>query len=371
MKAKKSQLSKIQTTPYFPNEDDIWLNSNKIFDIVDNRSDFYTNLHRSDPNWKSKTTNINRLNLNDDPDTAGIPDLSKLMHRNVSQLAEQSTNSLSKTLKKQGLAPKKKFDSLDSFALPKISTQFISIEDYFMRHLILWKILFGIDTREKIEDAVQRSNPQFDPFTGKLVKFDGWSRMSVEVKKFHMHEIGKNLLGKNYPEKVVSEASYSIVELNSTLKREWESLREHDIVFLLSFEKEISADQESENTRQKVSVDQAKADESITEQDSSKMLLEELKKPKEKDERSDWELMARMKVETVKKTNYLSGDPRKVKCKEDFMKQYGIKAIRGAEIKAHYDEDRQKIMNLDWANKQKKAGGARGSSGKGFSRHLV
>lgn len=99
------------------------------------------------------------------------------------------------------------------------------------------------------------------------------------------------------------------------------------------------------------------------------MLLEELKKPKVVDERSDLELMAKMKIETVKKTGYLSGDPRKVKCKEDFLKQYGIKAIRGAEIRAHYDEDRQKIMNLDWANKQKKAGGARGSSGKGFSRH--
>jgi hypothetical protein len=265
LKAKKSQLSKIQSTPYFPNEDDIWLNSNKIFDIVDNRSDFYTNLHRSDPNWKSKTSNINRLNLNDDPDSAGIPDLKKVIHRNVQELTDQQGNFagdklLSKTLKKHNLNQRQKFNSLDSFALPKISTQFISIEDYFMRHLILWKILFGIDTREKIEDAVQRSNPQFDPFTGKLVKFDGWSRMSVEVKKFHMHEIGKNLLGKNYPEKVISEASYSIVELNSTLKREWESLREHDIVFLLSFEKEITADQESENTRQKVSVEQGKAD---------------------------------------------------------------------------------------------------------------
>ena len=63
--------------------------------------------------------------------------------------------------------------------------------------------------------------------------------MSVEVRNFSIHEVSRNKLGTTHPEKILAESTYSIVDLNSTLKKEWESLREHDIVFLLSFQKEI------------------------------------------------------------------------------------------------------------------------------------
>ena len=361
LKAKKSIYEKIKELPFFPNENDIWLYNNKIFDFVDNNSTYYSKLHEKRQEGLYGYSRF--VDSEKEKKSAAVPDL---------QEATTVQKSDKNTYKNTEI---NKFHSKESFALPKITIQFISIEDYFMRHYILWKILFAIDTREKVEDAVQRANPQFDPFTGKLHSFNGWSRMSVEVRNFSIHEVSRNKLGTTHPEKILAESTYSIVDLNSTLKKEWESLREHDIVFLLSFQKEIEKSH-------------AQTPESEAKKTSNKKQIEDLRNQRAteinkqnqerglstgKSENSGSLIMQNNSIssknieENLNKTNLISGDPKNIRSKEDFMKEYGLKAIRGAEIKIHYDEERIKIVDENYAKNMSR----KRLNAKGFSRHLV
>jgi intron-binding protein aquarius len=118
-----------------------------------------------------------------------------------------------------------------------------------LRHFYLWKHIFALEVREKIEEAVLKVKPVFDPISSIVKEFQGWSLMSLEIKDFTVFEIEKPKLGKVFPEKVLAEISYSIVEMNANVKKEWEKLKPHDVIFLVSF-KEKNSDNQIENELQ-------------------------------------------------------------------------------------------------------------------------
>lgn len=118
-----------------------------------------------------------------------------------------------------------------------------------MRHFYLWKHIFALEVREKIEESVLKVKPVFDPISGVVKDFEGWSLMSLEIKDFTVFEVEKPKLGKLFPEKVLAEVSYSIVEMNANVKKEWEKLKPHDVIFLIAF-KEKNTDFQIENELQ-------------------------------------------------------------------------------------------------------------------------
>lgn len=117
-----------------------------------------------------------------------------------------------------------------------------------------------------------------------------------------MHNVAPLSIGESAPKKVLAEANYSLVESQLSVKQFWESLREFDSVILLLFEKEIE-------------------DSKIQGDEDTAMSLEG----------------------GESETQDLSSE-------KNFLKKYGLKIIRGAELQTHYDAKRNKISSKDPKN---------------------
>ena len=80
-------------------------------------------------------------------------------------------------------------------------------------------------------------NPLYDHDNGIFKGFGGWSRMAVELKNFTMHEVKAPTVGSIVPASILAEVTYSTTGMQTYLRREWENLREYDVIFLVSFYK--------------------------------------------------------------------------------------------------------------------------------------
>ena len=137
-----------------------------------------------------------------------------------------------------------------SLPVPKLNLQFISFKDYLARNYTLFQLESAFEIRKEIEDIIPRTNPSFNTETGKFQGFQGWSRMAAEIKDFTIYEVGQPKVGSLYPSKVLAELRYSVATMPTYLKKEWESLKAHDVLMLVSFKKDEQAmETESEVTQ--------------------------------------------------------------------------------------------------------------------------
>ena len=65
--------------------------------------------------------------------------------------------------------------------------------------------------------------------------FEGWARMAQEIRKFKIQHVAQPYIGRREPKKVIAEIQYSVEKMSNQIKREWDSLKKHDVVFLVSF----------------------------------------------------------------------------------------------------------------------------------------
>ena len=185
----------------------------------------------------------------------------------------------------------------ESLPIPKLNLQFLSFKDYLARNFKLFKYESAFEIRKELEDIIPRMNPVFHPETGQFKGFDGWARMATDIKEFVLYTVQPAKIGKKYPSKVLAEIKYSVANMQSYLKKEWESLKKHDVVFLVSFKKE-HGDQQMD-------------------------VEGEVAKP------------------------------------EKFIEQYGVQYVRGCEIIGHLDEKRKEFNNIDAAKKHGPEGSIR------------
>jgi intron-binding protein aquarius len=66
------------------------------------------------------------------------------------------------------------------------------------------------------------------------VKFSSWSRMAQPITSFQIIEICKSNVGENAPSKVRADVTIDLEYLKQDIRQEWNSLRKHDIGFLIS-----------------------------------------------------------------------------------------------------------------------------------------
>lgn len=125
-----------------------------------------------------------------------------------------------------------------SFAVDRVTTGFINLEDYLIRHFYLWSRAFALDVRQLLEAVIPKLHPTFDYATGNVKEFCGWSPSTVEVKEFTIFEVEKPQIGKEVPGSVLAEVIYSTVDINTPSKVSWEQIRSKDSLFLLSFKKD-------------------------------------------------------------------------------------------------------------------------------------
>jgi intron-binding protein aquarius len=64
--------------------------------------------------------------------------------------------------------------------------------------------------------------------------FAGWARMCASIDQFTVTEVRKPNIGETKPAEVKAEIQLDLSQFNDHIRREWDELREHDIVFIVT-----------------------------------------------------------------------------------------------------------------------------------------
>ena len=137
--------------------------------------------------------------------------------------------------------------------LPRLNMQFLTLSDYLMRNFHLFRMETAYEVREDVAGAVKRIRPHIgDDGT---VQFAGWSRTAHPPEKFAIIEIQRPKLGENRPAAVVAEINIDIKHMRPEIQSEWDELRQHDVLFLLSLNPEASSTFDSQKLNKFGTVD--------------------------------------------------------------------------------------------------------------------
>ncbi|CAN4106566.1 unnamed protein product [Withania somnifera] len=132
----------------------------------------------------------------------------------------------------ESLVPSINYTGEGCLALPKLNLQFLTLHDYLLRNFNLFRLESTYEIREDIQEAVPHLlayiNNEGEP------AFRGWSRMAVPIKEFKISEVKQPNIGEVKPSAVTAEVSFSISSYKSQIRSEWNALKEHDVLLLLS-----------------------------------------------------------------------------------------------------------------------------------------
>ena len=116
--------------------------------------------------------------------------------------------------------------------LPRLNLQFLTPLDYLLRNFHLYRLEAAADIRGDVLDAASRLAPGVDE-AGRPV-FRGWARMAARVASFAVTEVTLPRVGYDHPASVTAELGLTLAGARGDVAAEWDSLRPHDVVFLLS-----------------------------------------------------------------------------------------------------------------------------------------
>ncbi|KAI7770297.1 hypothetical protein LZL87_002668 [Fusarium oxysporum] len=126
------------------------------------------------------------------------------------------------------------YDGSHPMALPKLNLQYLSIGDFLWRSLILYRCESFYGVRKDIETALRRLRPEAKG--SDETNFAGFSKMAMPISKPAILEVVPPLVGDDKPSTVRAEVSFDVRRLGEGVRREWDSLRQDDVVFLIAVE---------------------------------------------------------------------------------------------------------------------------------------
>ncbi|KAM3514890.1 hypothetical protein MY11210_001495 [Beauveria gryllotalpidicola] len=126
------------------------------------------------------------------------------------------------------------YDGSHPLALPKLNLQYLSAGDFLLRALILYRCESFYGIRKDIEKALHRLQPESKK-PGET-HFAGVSKMAIPISKPAILDVVPALIGDSKPCMVKAEVSFDVRKLGDHVRKEWDSLRSDDVVFLLSVE---------------------------------------------------------------------------------------------------------------------------------------
>lgn len=129
------------------------------------------------------------------------------------------------------------------YPVPKLNLQFLTNLDYLLRNFTLFKFESTYEIKQDIQDVIERIHPVFDS-KGILRDFDGWSRMAIPIKTFKVLVAKKPKIGKKYSEEIIADIEYSLNGIQPHIRNEWDKIKKHDILFLITFQLIKSNDSE-------------------------------------------------------------------------------------------------------------------------------
>ena len=78
-------------------------------------------------------------------------------------------------------------------------------------------------------------------------QFRGWARMALPVQQLKLYKVGKPFLGEARPSEVRAECTVSLSGTRHEVAEEWDQLRKHDVVFLLTLEAPADASMDEDS----------------------------------------------------------------------------------------------------------------------------
>lgn len=126
------------------------------------------------------------------------------------------------------------YDGSHPMALPKLNLQYLSVGDFLWRALILYRCESFYGVRKDIEMALRRLRPELKG-PGETT-FAGFTKMAMPITKPSILEVVPALVGSEQPSMVRAEVTVDVRRLGDGVRRDWDSLRTDDVVFLLHIE---------------------------------------------------------------------------------------------------------------------------------------
>ncbi|KAF4584303.1 DEAD helicases superfamily protein (Aquarius) [Ophiocordyceps camponoti-floridani] len=124
------------------------------------------------------------------------------------------------------------YDGSRPLALPKLNLQYLSAGDFLWRALVLHRCESFYGIRKDVEAALRRLRPELGP-SGET-HFAGFSKMALPISKPTILEVAPPLVGSALPSLVKAEILVNVQRMGGNVRREWDSLRPDDVVFLLA-----------------------------------------------------------------------------------------------------------------------------------------
>ncbi|KAL2146025.1 hypothetical protein VTI28DRAFT_5364 [Corynascus sepedonium] len=122
------------------------------------------------------------------------------------------------------------YDGSRPVPLPKLNLQYLSVGDFLWRAMVLYRCESFYAIRQDIEDVLSRLKPESK--RGGVTTFSGFSRMALPIAKPTILEVVPPRVGHDKPSLVRAEVTVDFRRLSPQIRREWESLRPDDVLFL-------------------------------------------------------------------------------------------------------------------------------------------
>ncbi|KAI5460007.1 hypothetical protein BGZ63DRAFT_359458 [Mariannaea sp. PMI_226] len=123
------------------------------------------------------------------------------------------------------------YDGSHPMAIPKLNLQYLSVGDFLWRALILYRCEAFYGVRKDIETALRRLRP--DSKRPGETHFAGFTKMAMPISKPAIMEVVPSIVGSEHPSLVRAEVMVDVRRLGEGVRRDWDSLRQGDVVFLL------------------------------------------------------------------------------------------------------------------------------------------
>jgi intron-binding protein aquarius len=124
------------------------------------------------------------------------------------------------------------YNGSQPLALPKLNLQYLTVGDFLWRSFILHRCESFYEIRKEMEDTIRRLRPNLS--RDNQTSFGGFSKMALPITKPAILEALPPLVGDDKPAVVKAEIALDVSRLADNIRREWDSLRPDDVVFLLA-----------------------------------------------------------------------------------------------------------------------------------------
>lgn len=148
----------------------------------------------------------------------------------------------------ENLVPSINYTGEGCLALPKLNLQFLTFHDYLLRNFNLFRLESTYEIREDLGDVLQRVKAGRN--RDEEVVFGGWARMAMPTKGFRVTEVRAPNIGEVKPARVLAEVKITVAGLKDVVRAEWNDIKEHDVLFLLSIQPVVANEGEENGAKQ-------------------------------------------------------------------------------------------------------------------------